>query len=135
MSTPHPVVPLAERYGTPASPRRRRVLLAVATIAVVGALAWVVWAGLGQARADVRSSDVGFRILDNQSVEVTYDVGKDPNSTAICTLQAFDRGKGTVGLAQVTVGPREQKVTRNVATVRTSALALTAVVRDCVLRR
>ena len=135
MSAPHTAAPLDGRYGTPASPRRRRAFTALAAVAAFGALTWVVWAGLGQARADVRSSDVGFRILDNQSVEVTYDVGKDPNSTAICTLQAFDRDKGTVGLAQVTVGPREQRVTRNVATVRTSAQALTAVVRDCVLRR
>ena len=135
MSTAGTAAPLHERYGTPASPRRRRAWLALAAVAPIGALAWVVWAGVGQARADVRWSDVGFRVVDNQSVDVTYDVGKDPSSTAICTLQAFDRDKGTVGLAQVTLGPRERKVTRNVATVRTSALAVTGVVRDCELRR
>ena len=135
MSAPHTAAPLDGRYGTPASPRRRRVFTALAAVAAFGALTWVVWAGIGQSRADVRWSDVGFRVLDDQSVQVTYDVGKDPRSTAVCTLQALDRGKGTVGLSRVTVGPREQKVTRNVATVRTSALAVTGIVRDCALRR
>ena len=135
MSTPRTAAPLPGRYGTPASPRRRRTWLALAAVAAFGALAWVVWAGIGQARADVRWSDVGFRVVDNQSVQVTYDVGKDPRSTAVCTLQALDRGKGTVGLAQVTLGPRERKVTRNVATVRTSELAVTGIVRDCEMRR
>ena len=135
MSAASTDTPLSERYGTPPSPRRRRTWLALGALAAFGALAWVVWAGIASARADVRWSDVGFRVVDNASVQVTYDVGKAPSSTVVCTLTALDRGKGTVGLARVTLGPREQKVTRNVATVRTSALAVTGIVRDCEVRR
>ena len=125
---------LADRYGAAASPRRRRTRLAAGAVAALLALGWVVWAGLGQADADVRASDVGFRIVSDQRVDVTYDVGKDPGRTAVCTLQALDRGKGTVGVAQVETGPTRERVTRVTAPVRTSALAVTGVVRECVLR-
>ena len=125
---------LADRYGTPVSPRRRRTRLAVGAVAALLALGWVVWAGLGQAGADVRASDVGFRVVSDQQVDVTYDVGKDPGRTAVCTLQALDRGKGTVGLAKVETGPTRERVTRTTATIRTSALAVTGIVRECVLR-
>ncbi len=135
MSAVAPPPPLAGRYGQPASPARRRIWWVVGVLAAVAALGWVIWAGLGQAGADVRFSDVGFTIVDDQRVDVTYDVGKDPGRTAVCTLQALDRSKGTVGLAQVGIGPTKQRVTRNVATVRTSALAVTGIVRDCELRR
>ena len=134
----HPIVSTssfpAGRYGAPASPGRRRATRALAVVAAVVGVGWVVWAGLGQAGADVRYTDVGFRIVDDQRVDVTYDVGKDPGRTAVCTLRALDRGKGTVGLAEVTIGPTAERVTRNVSTVQTSALAVTGIVRDCRLR-
>ncbi len=122
------------RYGPATAPGRRRTLRVVGAVAALVALAWVVWAGLGQARVDVRSDDVGFVIVSDQRVDVTYDVGKDPGRTAVCTLQALDRGKGTVGLATVTIGPARERVTRSTSTVRTSAPAVTGIVRDCALR-
>ncbi len=125
---------LADRYGGPVSPGRRRTRLAVGAVAALVALGWVVWAGLGQAGADVRTNDVGFAIVSDQQVDVTYDVGKDPGRTAVCTLQALDRGKGTVGVAEVETGPTRERVTRVTAPVRTSALAVTGIVRACVLR-
>ena len=125
---------LAGRYGAPPSRARRRVTRVVGALAALAALAWVVWAGLGLAEVDVRSSDVGFRIIGDQRVDVTYDVGKDPRRTAVCTLQALDIHKGTVGLARVVVGPSSQRVTRRTDPVRTSAPAVTGIVRDCVLR-
>jgi hypothetical protein len=106
----------------------------VSLLALVG-LAWVVWAGLGQAQADVRWTDLGYDVIDDTRVSVTYDIGKDPSATAVCTLQALDVHKSTVGLAQVTIGPTERRVTRRTDRLRTSALAVTGVVRDCTLRR
>ncbi|GAA4357245.1 DUF4307 domain-containing protein [Angustibacter luteus] len=119
------------RYGPAPSPGRRRAGLVVAALAVLVALAWVVWAGLGQASADVRWSDVGFVIRGDTSVDVTYDVGKDKAATVVCTLKALDRNKTAVGIAQVTVGPADAKVTRRTDAVRTSAQAVTGVVDRC----
>jgi len=103
-------------------------------VLAVAGLAWVIWAGLGQASADVRWTDVGFQIVDNSRVTVTYDVGKDPAATAVCSLQALDQGKSTVGIARVTIGPTSARVTRRTDEIRTSALAVTGVVKECALR-
>ncbi len=107
----------------------------VAAAAVAGglALAWLVWAGVGGDAASVTSTDVGFRIVGNSAVDFTYDVSKDPGSTATCTLQALDIDNGTVGLTTVTIGPSRQQVTRTTSTIRTSAAAVNAVVRQCTL--
>ena len=98
-------------------------------------LAWVVWAGLGQAEADVRWTDLGYQVIDNSRVSVTYDVGKDPGATAVCSLRALDQQKSAVGIADVTIGPTERRVTRRTDQIRTSALAVTGIVRECSLRR
>ena len=134
MTTDRPPPP-AGRYGRVPSPRRRLAGWVAAGLALAVAGAWVVWAGLGQARADVRWSDVGFTIHGDQSVEVTYDVGKEPSSTAVCSLRALDRNKTAVGIARVTIGPTSAKVTRRTDSVRTSAQAVTGVVDDCTLAR
>jgi Domain of unknown function (DUF4307) len=120
------------RYGRVPSPARRRAALVAGGVAVLLALAWVVWAGLGQA-ADVSWSDVGFVIHDDTAVDVTYDVGKDPSATAVCSLRALDRNKTAVGIAQVTVGPSSAKVTGRTDQVRTSAQAVTGLVDHCAL--
>ena len=123
------------RYGRPPSRARRLAGLGgLALLAAVG-LAWVVWAGLGQADADVRWTDLGYQVIDNSRVSVTYDVGKDPGATAVCSLRALDRNKSAVGIAEVTIGPSERRVTRRTDQIRTSALAVTGVVRECSLRR
>lgn len=119
------------RYGRPPSPARRRAALAVGALAALTALAWIVWAGIGQASADVRWSDVGFVIQGDTGVAVTYDVGKDPARTAVCSLRALARDNTAVGIAEVRVGPSSEQVTRRTDLIRTSAKAVTGVVRQC----
>src|SRR3954463_6656604 len=70
------------RYGKVPSPGRRRAAVVVAGLALAVALAWVVWAGLGQDSGGVHWSDVGYVIHGNTAVDVTYDVGKDRSATA-----------------------------------------------------
>jgi hypothetical protein len=106
----------------------------VAVLAALG-LAWVVWAGLGQASADVRWTDLGYHVVDDSRVMVTYDVGKDPSATAVCSLRALDRFKSAVGITRVTIGPQPQRVTRRTDEVRTSARAVTGIVQECAVRR
>ncbi len=126
-----PVRPPVGRYGRPPSPTRRGAALAAGALAALIALAWVVWAGIGQASADVRWSDVGFVIQGDTSVVVTYDVGKDPARSAVCSLRALARDNTAVGIAEVRVGPSSARVTRRTDVIRTSAKAVTGVVREC----
>lgn len=125
---PPPVRP-AERYGD----RRTGRGPLVAVLAVVAAtfVAWVVWAGLGVAGRDVRWSDVGYDVVDDTTVVVTFTVVKDPKGTAVCTVEALNSQFAKVGLATVEIGPAEQRAVQRTATVRTAERAVTGVVESC----
>jgi hypothetical protein len=122
----------AGRYGpAPRTGRRPVVIAALVTLAVV-VLAWILWVVV-ESRSPVQWTDVGFDIVSDQQVDVTYDVHKDPDATVTCTLRALDRAKGTVGTADVVVGPGASGAVRRTDTVRTSALAVTGFVHECIV--
>jgi hypothetical protein len=104
---------------------------ALVVVAVV-VLAWILWVVV-ESRSPVQWTDVGFDIVSNQQVDVTYDVHKPKDATVTCTLRALDRSKGLVGTADVVVGPSSSDATRRTDTVRTSALAVTGFVHTCAL--
>ena len=77
------------RYGrTPTERGRRATRAAVVVLAVLG-LAVVVWLGVGQARTPVRWDEVGFRVDGPTATELTFDVTKDPDATAVCRVRAL----------------------------------------------
>ncbi len=121
---------LAQRYGPPPSPRRRRQWAAIALIAAAGT-ALVVWIGLGQARDSTYWANIGFDLKSNTEVSVTYRVGKDPQATITCELRALNRTKAVVGLARIRVGPSSERVTQRTDSVRTSSQAVTGIVESC----
>jgi hypothetical protein len=108
------------------------VVVALVVTAVV-ALTWILWVVISS-RSPVTWTDVGFQIKGDQQVDVTYDVHKDKDATAVCTLRAMDQGKGTVGSTNVVVGPSSSDAVRRTDTVRTSALAVTGFVHECVVQ-
>jgi hypothetical protein len=121
------------RYGAPArTGRRPGVIVAIVAVAVV-VLAWILWVVI-DSRSPVQWTDVGFDIVSNQQVDVTYDVHKDQDATVTCTLRALDRAKGQVGFTTVVIGPADSETTRRTDTVRTSALAVTGFVHGCVVQ-
>ncbi|MGL4173113.1 MAG: DUF4307 domain-containing protein [Actinomycetota bacterium] len=123
---------LADRYGKTPTSWYRQARWAIGVAAMIG-VGWVIWAGVHQAKADVRWSTVGFVIEPDGGVRVTWDVGKDPGATALCQLRALDRSKTAVGISDVIVGPEEQHVTRRTDLIRTAAPAVTGVVDSCTL--
>lgn len=120
----------ADRYGDRPALPRRTVVVALALVAAVFT-SWVVWAGLGAADRDVRWEDVGFQVMGDGRVDVTFDVIKDPEATARCTVTALSSGYATVGIATVDVGPAPERVVRTLTTVRTQQLAVTGIVDGC----
>jgi hypothetical protein len=120
-----------ERYGDVRPPWHRVAARTAAGVVLVGGLAWVVWAGLAQADRDVRWDDVGFSISGSSAVDVTFDVIKDPDTTAVCRLEALNRQFAVVGVVDVEVGPSPDRVVRLTETVQTQEQAVTGVVRTC----
>ena len=120
-----------DRYGDAPSPGRRRLALAATAVLAAVFLAWVLWAGTNAAKREVRWSDVGYDIVDDTTVEVTFTVIKKPAATAVCTLEALNGRHAQVGLATVEVGPADQRAVVRTATVRTAERAVTGVVDRC----
>jgi hypothetical protein len=130
VTTPaRPALP-AGRYGPPPRSGRRPTVVVALVAVTVEVLAWILWVVI-ESRSPVQWTDVGFRILSNQRVDVTYDVHKDKDATVTCTLRALDQGKSTVGTTDVEIGPSTSDTIRRTDTVRTSALAVTGIVRSC----
>jgi Domain of unknown function (DUF4307) len=119
------------RYGPPPSPRRRRLARAAGAVAVALALAWVLWAAAGQAARPVRSSTVGYSVLDERGTEVTFDVVQRPGAVARCRVRALDASFAEVGRAERTVGPSSARAVRVTAAIPTVARAVTAEVVGC----
>lgn len=133
MSTPARPAPPAGRYGPPPRTGRRPAVLVALVATAVVVLAWILWVVISS-RSPVTWTDVGFKVTSDQQIDVTYDVHKDKDATAVCTLRALDQAKGTVGSAKVVVGPSSADAVRRTDTMRTSALAVTGFVHECVVQ-
>jgi hypothetical protein len=130
-----PLRPPAGRYGPEPTARTRRwrvVGLVALVAAVIGALAWV---GGGVLRDPVQWRDVGYDVVDDTSIEVTFDVTKDPAASATCRVEALSKSYAQVGVADVAVGPSSsaQRTQRVTVDVPTAERAVTGVVKECTL--
>jgi uncharacterized protein DUF4307 len=103
-------------------------------VGVVGCLlgaAVAVWLGLSMSLGKVTWTDTGYRVIDDRTVEVDFDVHRPAGQAVTCVVRALDRGYGTVGTVEVAIpGSPERSVHRQV-TVRTTTRAVTGVVKSC----
>jgi hypothetical protein len=120
----------ADRYGRTASTSRRVALVAVLGVVVVAALAWFAFAAFSTS-GSANGEDIGFDVLSDSSVQVTFDVTKPKDKSATCTIQALDTGFAVVGTVQVRIGPSSQSVVRRTTTVKTTNRATTGRVDSC----
>ncbi len=115
---------------TPASPRRRPpgrydeprtlprpVLITVAVIlgALLVGLAYLAFDRFSNGR--VRYGVVSYRVLDDTSVQVSFEVDKGPKDAVLCLVRALDRDGVEVGSEQVRVGPADSPANSDAVTV------------------
>ncbi len=133
--TPHAALEsadaLADRYGRSAGPRRRRTTILTAVVAGVVGLAAVVWLAAGQLSVPVHTMDVGFSIVDDTAIDVTFDVVKAPETTVVCRVRALSPSFAEIGVRDVVVGPSAERASRVTVRVATSGLATTGLVQRC----
>lgn len=122
--------PPAGRYGPEPDERSRLPWLVTVVLAVLVGAVVVAWLGLGALRDPVQWKDIGFVVDGSDAIEVTFDVTKDPGSSATCRVQALSQAFAEVGVKDVEVGPgpRTQRVT---VTVPTAELAVSGTVASC----
>jgi Domain of unknown function (DUF4307) len=86
---------LRERYGIKSS-RRSNLWLAIGLSVL--ALGWFIWSGSNIANPQIRSQVISFKIVDDQSISITYTLQvKDLNQVHTCGLVARDIDKNVVG--------------------------------------
>ncbi|GEA85438.1 MAG: DUF4307 domain-containing protein [Cellulomonas sp.] len=122
--------PPAGRYGPDPDERSRVPWLVTVVLTTLVAAVVVAWVGIGALRDPVQWKDVGFSVQGADTIAVTFEVTKDPESTATCRVRALSQSYAEVGVKNVEIGPgaRTQRVT---VVVPTAELAVTGTVSLC----
>jgi uncharacterized protein (DUF58 family) len=116
------------RYDEPRA--LSRPLLGVLTavlIAVLTAGAW--WAYQRSTEGQVTSDLVSYKVIDDRTVTVTFEVHKSSQQRVLCRLEALGDDGGAVGGQDVHLGPDADR--RVTATITTTDRAYAGVVRGC----
>lgn len=111
--------------------RHARFWWAFGTVAVLAMTALAVWFGIAGSVGKVHWTNTGFELHGDTSVDVRFDVTRDPGRTVVCELQALDESHARVGTTEVTVGPSESSPSRHIESVRTTSAATTGYVDSC----
>ncbi|MDA3030234.1 MAG: DUF4307 domain-containing protein [Actinomycetota bacterium] len=86
---------LRQRYGIK---ENNRNWLWPAVIPLLAGISWFIWSALNAANPDVRYELLSFKVVNDQSISVTYSISvQDLNTDHSCSIVARDIDKNTVG--------------------------------------
>jgi hypothetical protein len=122
-----------DRYGRRSTPSRRRLLLGAGALALAATLGFIGWVTL-YGRPSVNWSEVGYNVVSDTEIEVTFDTSFSGGSgarSAVCSVQALNPLGTEVGLRDVVVPAGPKGRARTTATVQTSERATTGLIKSC----
>jgi len=103
----------------------------VGTIGILLGCALAVWLGLASTLGKPSWTDLGYRVIDDQAVDVTYQVSRPNGRDVTCAIRALDKGFATVGLVEVRIPGSDASTVQRTTRVRTTTRAVTGLVRSC----
>lgn len=107
----------------------------IGTIGVAAGVAVAVWFGIASTVGLASWTTTGYKVLDDQSVRVTFQLNRPADKTTTCTIQALARDFATVGSLDVAYPPPPAGsgalTTTETVTVRTTSRAVTGEVKTC----
>jgi hypothetical protein len=104
---------------------------AVATIGILLGSALAVWWGLASTVGKPSWTVMTYRVIDDRTVDVTYLISGPAGRPVTCVVTAMDRGFATVGLVEVHIPGSDASTVERTTRVRTTARAVTGVVKSC----
>jgi len=113
----------------PAPGARKQWILSSLGILLGCALA--VWWGLSSTLGHPTWTDVGYHVINDEAVDVTYLVSRPKGHEVTCVIRALDRGYATVGMIEVHIASSDQASAERTTRVRTTSRAVTGVVKSC----
>lgn len=128
-----PTDELAARYGT-TSTRRKRTRVTVIALVVVLLVGFATWAAVSVLRnqtASLAATDIGFHLVDDRTVTVTFRISVPDDTAVSCAIQALNKSYGVVGYSIVDLPPSEHRTTTYTETVRTVEPATTGLIDSC----
>lgn len=122
---------LQSRYGVGRTQKKDRVFaVSVAIVALVGFLVWGIFFSLQQA-SQVTTRDVGFRVIDQYSTEVIFEVSRVPGQAVECEVEVLNPSFSVVGYKKVPVEPSGQRSVVISTVVNTTELGTSGLVAGC----
>jgi len=124
---------LDARYGrTPAARGRTRLVVIVSALAfAVVFVAWLVWGGLLGAPAQFQAVDTAHEVVDDATIDVTWQFTVEPGTGARCAVQALNSTFAIVGWKVVDV-PASTARTRDLTErLLTTEPAVTGLIYRC----
>lgn len=103
----------------------------VGTIGIVLGCALAIWLGLASTVGKPSWTDLGYRVIDDKAVDVTYLVRRPSGRDVTCAIRAMDKGFATVGLVEVRIPGSDAAMVQRTSRVRTTTRAVTGVVQSC----
>lgn len=124
---------LDERYGrSPDAARRTRwVAIGAAAAFVLVFAGWLIWGGLGGDAARFQVRDTGYDVIDDRTVDVTWQFTAEPGTGARCAVQALNSSFGIVGWKVVDVAPSDTRTRAFTTTLLTTEEAVTGLIYRC----
>ncbi|MDC5696931.1 DUF4307 domain-containing protein [Intrasporangium calvum] len=107
----------------------------VGTIGIGLGVALAVWFGLSATVGLPAWQTMGFKVVDNRSVWVDFEVYSPGGKDVTCTVHALSRDFAVVGSTEVPVELGGVDTVRRQVTVRTTSLAVTGAVDSCSVTR
>lgn len=104
----------------------------IGTIGCTIGIALAVWLGLANSLGAITWTDTDYKVIDDTTVRVGFDVHRSPGQEVVCTVQAQDTAHGVVGVLEVPVDASTQRSSHLQVLVRTASRAVGGSVRGCV---
>jgi hypothetical protein len=94
-------------------------------------VALATWLGLANTLGQVTWTDTGYKVIDDRSVRVDFDVHRRAGQAVTCRVHALDQTFAVVGVVDVAVPATTQPSVHRQVVVRTASRAVTGVVESC----
>jgi hypothetical protein len=106
----------------------------VGVVGVTLASVLATWLSLANSVGRITWTDTDYRVVDDRSVRVGFDVHRSPGQAVTCRVEALDKSFALVGVLDVEVPASEERSVHQQVVVRTAARAVTGTVKTCTAR-
>ncbi|MBP5803336.1 DUF4307 domain-containing protein [Microbacterium maritypicum] len=119
---------LDERYGRTRRRRAPWIIGGAIALLIIGAFSWMT---VAQSMASVDADDLGFELVDEHSVNITFQVTGVQGKDVVCAVEALDEEFGVVGWKIVEIEAGDSHSQARSVTIPTVSEATTGLVNTC----